>query len=572
MRDLIYPHVIRNASEYGKANSKAVLAKVLGERPDMRRRASEVMAEVEAVVAEVNALSKDEISEKAKEYSFEKRVKKEKGLTELPSAVDGEVRLRFAPNPSGPLHLGHARAAVLNDEYAKRYNGKLILRFEDTDPKRVDSDAYELIRQDLEWLGVTWHEEVLQSDRLDIYYKWARELISKKLVYVCLCRQDAFKTLRESGNACSCRNVMDSPEDFEKMFSEYSEGEAVLRLKTTLAHKNVSIRDFPIMRIVETEHPRVGDKKVYPLMNLSVPVDDHEQGLTHILRGKDHILNTYKQAYIQEYLGWEKPHYVHYGLLNIQDVMLSTSEMSKRIKAGDYSGWNDPRLGTLSALERRGIKSKAVRRVMLDIGVKQTDITFSWKNLYAHNKEIIDPEADRYSFVDSSFIKDKSGKDKLTPFILKVTGCPEITAKKRLHPTVDRGFRTVKLESESQDFLIGSDDFSKLKNGEVVRLMEAYNVKVLSKNTCKNIVETAFQSPSLNEARNKKASLINWVKAQDNILIKVFSPEISDSQLGFADKAIENTSDGEIVQFERYGFVRLEREQPGKITAIFTHK
>ncbi|MFV2040651.1 MAG: glutamate--tRNA ligase, partial [Candidatus Hydrothermarchaeales archaeon] len=532
MKEIILPYALKNASDHGKANPKAVLAKVLGERPDLRGRAREVMAEVEVVVAEVNTMSSEDISRKAGEHNFEKTVKNERGLAELPDAEAGKVRLRFAPNPSGPLHLGHARAAVLNDVYAKKYDGRLILRFEDTDPKRVDPDAYEMIRNDLEWLGVAWQEEVLQSDRLELYYRRARELVSKSLAYVCTCRQEVFKALRESDRACECRDTLDSPEAFEKMFTQYCEGEAVLRLKTDLAHKNVSIRDFPIMRIVDTPHPCVSDKKVYPLMNLSVPVDDHELGLTHILRGKDHILNTHKQAYIYDYLGWEKPHYIHYGLLKIRDVMLSTSEMKKGIEDGVYSGWDDVRLGTLAALRRRGIKPDAIKKVMFDVGVKQTDITFSWKNLYAQNKKLIDPVANRYSFVETR-------PD--SPSVLRVVNCPEWVSKNRLHPTYDRGDRRVDLNSGSQDFLLNDSDFSELKEGNVVRLMGTYNIKVTEKS--KNIADAVFHSKSLEEARANKARLINWVKSGENIGVEVLSPE-GVHHLGFAERDILKAKEG----------------------------
>jgi glutamyl-tRNA synthetase len=557
MRNLIYTLAIRNASEYGKANSKAVLAKVLAKRPDLRGRARDIMAEVEAVVAEVNALSKDEILIKAEEYRFEKTVPLEKGLAELPGAVDRKVRLRFAPNPSGPLHLGHARAAVLNDEYAKRYNSKLILRFEDTDPKRVDTDAYALIRGDLEWLHVSWHEDVLQSGRLKLYYDHARKLISKGAAYVCSCKQEEFKILRESGTACACRDKKDSPEDFEKMFSEYNEGEAVLRLKTDLAHKNVSIRDFPIMRIVDMPHPLAGDKKVYPLMNLSVPVDDHELKLTHILRGKDHILNTHKQAYIYDYFGWAKPHYIHYGLLNIKDTILSTSEISK-IRDNHQTGWDDPRFATLSALKRRGIQPEAIRYVMLDVGIKQTDITFSWKNLYAQNKKLIDPLANRYSFVETA-------PD--LPSILRVVDCPGSVSENRLHPSADRGVRRIELKSGRQDFLLNYSDFSELKVGSVVRLMGAYNVKVTDET--ENISNAVFHSKSLEEARANKAKLINWVKSGDNVSAEVLSPK--GGHMGFAEHDLLNAEVGWVVQFERFGFVKID-DKNEKITAVFTHK
>lgn len=559
MKEIILPYALKNASDHGRANPKAVLAKVLGEKPELRSRARDVMAEVTVVVAEVNALSKDEIAQKVGGYIFEKKAVSEKGLAELAGAVAGSVRLRFAPNPSGPLHLGHARAAVLNDEYAKKYGGKLVLRFEDTDPKRVDPEAYEMIREDLKWLGVEWHEEVLQSDRLDIYYMWAGELVSKGAAYVCTCRQEAFKTLRESGRACACRDKMDTAESFEKMFTQYSEGEAVLRLKTDLTHKNVSIRDFPIMRIVDTPHPRAGDKHVYPLMNLSVPVDDHELGLTHVLRGKDHILNTHKQAYIYDYLGWDKPHYIHYGLLKIRDGMLSTSEMSRGIGAGMYSGWSDVRLGTISALGRRGIQSKAVRRVMLDVGVKQTDITFSWKNLNAYNKEIVDPLANRYSFVETN---------PSSPSTLLVTGCHAFVSVNRIHPTSDRGERRVELAEGQQSFLLNDSDFSRLQAGDIVRLMGAYNVEINGVEN--NTAVAVFHSMSLEEARADKARLINWVKADEKISVDILSSD--GGCFGFAERDLLNSEVGCVVQFERFGFVRIDDKSENKISAVFTHK
>src|SRR3972149_2933613 len=179
MREIIYAHAVRNAAQHGKADSKAVLSKVLAEKPELRQKAREVLKVVEEVVSEVNALSTDEILRKAEGFTVEKTGRIEKGLEELPNAVDGGVRLRFAPNPSGPLHLGHARAAVLNDEYAKRYKGALVLRFEDTDPKRVDPLGYDLIREDLVWLGVKVDEEILQSERLGVYYRYAKDLLEK---------------------------------------------------------------------------------------------------------------------------------------------------------------------------------------------------------------------------------------------------------------------------------------------------------------------------------------------------------------------------------------------------------
>jgi glutamyl-tRNA synthetase len=553
VRELIYSCAILNAAQYGKADSKAVLARVLARRPEYRKRAREIIEEVEWVVKEVNSLNREEINRVAEAYAIDKTLKDKKGLGELPKASVGKVRLRFAPNPSGPLHLGHSRAAILNDEYARRYEGELLLRFEDTDPKRVDVEAYDQIREDLEWLDVKSDDELLQSNRLETYYKYARILIEMGSAYVCACPAEEFKKLREASKPCSCREEKNTLEQFEMMFNDYGEGEAVLRLKTDLKHKNTSIRDFPIMRIVETPHPLVGDKRVYPLMNLSVAIDDHELKLTHILRGKDHILNTHKQAFIFDCFEWKKPVYIHYGLLKIGDVMLSTSEIKKGITNGVYSGWDDVKLGTILSLARRGIKKEAVRKVILDVGIKQTDISFSWKNLYAFNKELIDPLANRYSFVES-------------PRKLIVKNAPKATAKNRLHPTLERGVRVTELRGDEHGILLSDHDFRALKKGRIIRLMGAYNVEISIQN---DGLVGRFHGSSLDSARKEKASLINWVYPEGAVNVKVLFPDKVVKGLGEA--ALKDVEVGEIVQFERFGFVRIDGKNK-EIIAVFTHK
>ena len=166
--EVIRKHAIKNALDFGKADKKAVLGKVLAESPELRDKVGEILPLIEQIVAEVNAMPKEQLEKDVKQFEYIAKKEKKVGLPELENP--GDVVLRFAPNPSGPLHLGHARAAVLNDEYAKQYKGKLVLRMEDTDPSRVDPDAYKMIEEDLEWLGVVSHELVIQSERLEIYY------------------------------------------------------------------------------------------------------------------------------------------------------------------------------------------------------------------------------------------------------------------------------------------------------------------------------------------------------------------------------------------------------------------
>ena len=186
----------------------------------------------------------------------EKKPVEEKGLVDLPD-VKGKVVLRFAPNPSGPLHIGHARAAVLNKEYVKRYGGKLILRVEDTDPRRVDPNAYQMMEEDLKWLDVEWAEKYVQSDRIEIYYEYAEKLLKMGEAYMCTCEGGDFKKLKDESKPCPCRELpVDHSMKLWKQMDTMDEGEAVLRVKTDIQHKNPAISDWVAMRVVQAEHPR----------------------------------------------------------------------------------------------------------------------------------------------------------------------------------------------------------------------------------------------------------------------------------------------------------------------------
>ena len=554
IREIIYKYAVKNAYDYGKANEKAVLGKIFAEKKELRSRAKEILPLVKEVVESVNKLPRVKIEEEVKRFKYiEKKV--EKGLKPLPDAENGVV-MRFAPNPSGPLHIGHARAAILNDEYVKKYGGKLILRIEDTDPARILPEAYEMIEEDLSWLGVEYHEKVVQSDRLEIYYEHARKLIELGKAYVCTCKREEFQRLKLAKKACSCRNlgIEENLERYEKMFTEYREGEAVVRLKTDLAHKDPSVRDFVILRICEEEHPRV-DARVYPLMNFSVAVDDHLLGITHVLRGKDHINNTIKQRYIYRYFGWKEPIFIHYGIMKIEGLALSTSKIRVGIEKGIYSGWDDVKLGTLRALKKRGISPEAIRRAMVEIGIKESDINFSWENLYAYNREIIEPKANRYFFV-------------FDPKEVFVSGVKTKTYKALLHPSYkERGFRELKVVADNgtAKIYISADDFERIKEGEFLRLMDAFNIVIEKKEREKAYAR--YVSEDLKEARKKKAKLIQWVCLGVETI--VFSPERE--YKGLAEENLKKVPIDTVVQFERFGFVRIDRKND-KIIAYYAHK
>jgi glutamyl-tRNA synthetase len=557
-KDILFLCALQNAVKHGGVpQAGAVIGMVMSGHPDLRSRAKEVAGLAKDAIADVAALSPDDRVVKLKALAPEMYeaifVKHEhrKVLPDLEGSEKGVV-MRFAPNPSGPLHIGHARAAVLNDAYVKEYGGRYILRIEDTDPKRVDPAAYEMVKEDIAWLGLGISETVTQSDRLPLYYDLCRQLIERGGAYVCTCNNEHFKELKQAKTACPCRNepVEKNLALWEKMLDHtFREGEASVRIKTDLNHPDPAMRDFPAFRILDSPpHPKV-EAHVYPLMNFSVVADDHLLGVTHVIRGKDHIANTRRQRYIYDHFGWKVPVYRHYGRMGIEGVVLSTSQMRLGINQGTYSGWDDIRLGTLRALARRGIRPEAVKNAVLAIGIGDTDISFSWDNLYAENKKIVDPVANRYFFVPD-------------PVTVRIEGAPHHTAHAMLHPgDAARGSRT--LEFQGQVALPKND----ITHGTaMVRLKDLFNVNIAWEG---NTPAFSYAGDLLADARSAKAPIIQWLPAQDLIACTLLTQE---GDIAGSCEPLVVQELGNVVQFERIGFVKIDAVDNGRVTAYFTHK
>lgn len=556
LEELVRKQALINAAKHGgQAQPGAVIGMIMSGHPEYRKQAKDVSRLAGQITAQVNQLSTEAQKEELDNlggYQEKKKEEKVKGLADLPGA-EGEVVLRFAPNPSGPLHIGHARAAVLNQEYSKRYQGKLILRVEDTDPRRVDPAAYQMIPEDLQWMGVEWDEEIIQSDRMEIYYQHARELIKLGGAYMCTCPGDVFKELKDSSQSCPHRDatVEENLKLWENM-PETGEGEMVLRVKTDIQHKNPAIRDWVAMRVVEDEHPRIGNQyRVYPMMNFSVAVDDHLLGITHVLRGKDHLANSEKQEYLYHHLGWDVPEFIHYGRLKMDDVRLSTSQARQGIEDGIYSGWDDPQLGTIRAIARRGIQPDAIRELMMEIGVKIADSTVTWKKIYGLNRAFLEDKANRYFMVEN-------------PHPVEIEGVPESlmgTVERPLHPDhLDRGMRN--LEFNGKVYLDGEDIPS--QSDQVLRLMDAVNI------TFQN-GQAQYHSEGIDEAREAKAKIVQWVPTEGAVETEMVMPDAS-LVTGFAESTLNSVKEGEVVQLERIGFARLDQKEDGKLVFYYAHK
>ncbi len=548
-------HALINAVEYGgDADLGAVMGKIMSEHEELRNRAPEIKEDIAKIVDEINSLSLEDQESQLKELAPEALSNEEedrKYLPELPGDTS-EVRMRFAPNPSGPLHLGHARAVILNDEYVKRYDGSLILRIEDTDPRRVYPRAYDMILDDMKFLDSIPDETIIQSKRMDEYYRIAQTLLDMGAAYICNCSDGKFRQLKIESKACPCRtkSTDDNLDKWKMMVNGYySAGEAVMRIKTSLNHPDPAIREWPAFRIVEEPHPVFGDQyNAYPLMNFSVAVDDYLLDISHVIRGKDHIPSEKRQRYIFDYMDWDIPQYVHHGTLSIKEVELSTRKIKEGIDSGRYEGWDDMRLGTIRTLKRRGITSEAIRQAIIKLGLSEVDASFSWKNLYSENRKVIDESAERYFFVPD-------------PLELNIEKAPSVTATPQIHPDIAEK-RHIEVK-ENPCVLISSEDANELDNGDVIRLKNLYNIEIIDIDN----LTAEYHSDDLS-LLEEGIDIIQWVLSGDFVDVRVLKPESTIE--GKAEKLVGELEIGKIVQFERFGFTRIDSKHP--VVACYAHR
>ncbi len=549
----------------GKAKVGSVMSKLLSDHPELRPRARELARLAARVVEEVNSMSVEEqrrvLEEEYPELLVRPREEKEekRGLPPLPGAQPGRVVTRFAPNPDFVIHLGNARPAIISDEYAKMYRGRMILRFEDTDPrtKKPMKEAYELIKEDLRWLGVVWHEEHIQSLRMEIYYDIMREMLRRGCAYIDTCGERGRELLRK-GMYCETR---DKPpewhlEQFERMLNrEYGEGEAVVRVKTDPKHPNPSIRDWVAMRIIDTEkypHPIVGSKYwVWPTYNFAVSVDDHLMGVTHVLRGKEHQVNTQKQLYVYRCMEWEPPVFIHFGRLKLEGFIMSKSYIRRLIEEnpGKFLGYDDPRFGTIAGLRRRGILPEAIREIILSVGVKPGDAKISWSNLAAVNRKLLDPIADRIMFVSEPVEVE-----------MDAPGC--LTAEIPFHPDRPQRKRAYRV-CPGDRVLVSRGD---LEGKDEIRLIGLGNFRVESG-------RLVFINDDLDYARRRRIPLVHYVPEKSKVPTTVLIPEGLElrEDKGYAESAILRYKVDDKLQFMRYGFVRIDAREKSRVTAIFAH-
>lgn len=550
-RELARRLALQNAVLHGgRAQTKAVVGKVLAADAGLRVQAKEVTETVASIVEEVNRLDPEEQRRLLEDVAPELLERRHgAGPSELPhlDGVSDGVVMRLAPYPSGPLHIGNARMVLLNDEYTRRYGGRLLLVHDDTigsEEKVPRAEAYDQVEAGLRWLGVEVHEVLYKSDRLPLFYDWGRRLLEVGGAYVCLCSPQELRANREAGRACEHRasGTEENLRRWEAMLGgELAPGEAVVRLKTDMRHPNPAFRDRVLFRISDRSHPRVETRyRVWPLLEFSWAVDDHLLGVTHVLRGKDLMMEDLMEQAIWDDLEVEGPAFVHYGLLRLKEAALSKSRQRQLIEAGELAGVDDPRTWSLQSLERRGIQPEALRGFIKGFGLSLTDIEVPAETLYTENRRLIDPGANRYFFVPD-------------PVAIGIEGLPELReAHPRLHPDFpERGTRTL---PGAEEVYLAVEDLERF-HGEEIRLKDWCNVRL-------NDVAQFVSWPV------RDIPKVQWLPG--GLPAIVLMPDASKVE-GLAEEAVGDLRQGTLLQFERFGFVRLEDPGP-PVQAVYAHR
>ena len=549
-QQMIWHLALQNAFEYeGKGAVGSVIGRIMSTRQDLRQFGGQISPLVAQSVQKANKLAQDEglayietiLADEAP-HLLEGRKKQEKreGLPDLKNVDDIKPVFRFAPNPNGPLSFGHARGVVINGTYSKEHDGTFILRFDDTDTtvKPPSLSAYDFIPKEVEWLlGRPADRIVIASDRIPEYYQHAEKMLNEGFGYVCKCSAEAFRAFRESKSNCPCRDksVEENMRDWNKMLDgTYKPGDAVVRVKTDMTLKNPALRDWPALRMQDTiqnPHPRptiASTYKVWPLLDFQSAVEDHLQGVTHIIRGKDLMDSTRKQTLLYEHFGWTYPETIYWGRVKVHEWGgFSTSKMRASIENGEYEGWDDPRLPTIQGLQARGIQANALRNFWIELGVTQKDISVPLATLFSHNTKMIDDDAPRLSFVRNPSAIDLDGE------------IPE-SVKLPLHPNhPNKGVRTISLNSPT--VYIESDDADGL-----YRLKEFADIEA---NGILGSIE-----------RSDKRPIIHWVSQSTSKEATLIIPDQEEMQHISGRVESNDHPIGTIVQLERIGYAIITKD------------
>jgi len=501
---------------------------------------------------------------------------------------DQRVHTRFPPEPNGYLHIGHAKAICLNFNIAEEYNGKCNLRFDDTNPVAEEEEYVNAIQDDVAWLGYDWEDRLcFASDYFEQMHGLAIQLVEQGDAFVCDLTSDEIRatkgTLTDPGkdSAYRKRSVSENLDLFARMTAgEFSNGERTLRAKIDMAHPNMNMRDPVMYRIIHASHHRTGDKWcVYPTYDWAHGLEDSIESVTHSLCSIEFEDHRPLYDWYLEKLGVYHPQQIEFARLSLDYTIMSKRKLKQLVDEDHVSGWDDPRMPTISGMRRRGYTAAAIRKFMADVGVAKRDNVMELAKLEYHLRQDLNKTAQRRMAV-------------LHPLRVVITNYPEETTEKLVavnNPEdPSAGERKVsfgrELYIEQNDFMEEPPKkFFRLAPGREVRLRYAYFI------TCEKVLKDDQGNPvelhctydpetkggNAPDGRRVKATL-HWVHAQDAVQARVhlydrlFSVPDPDSVDNFLEamnplsldvlsdcmleRSLGDVPVGTTVQFERLGY------------------
>ncbi len=551
---MIRKYALQNAVKFkGKASQGAIIGKIFAEKPELKKKGKELSKEVSAVLKEINAMApedqKKELEDLAPELLEKKKEEKRDIFSFLNFNETDLVNTAFPPGPEKYPHIGHAKALLLNHMLARQYGGKFILRFEDTNPKLAKKEFYRIMEEDFRWLGVDWDELIYASDHMEMFYEKAEDLIRKNLAYVDIATPEEIKKSREGTPTKSRDQSIEENLKLWRHMKNSESGSAILRLKIDLDHNNTTMRDPTIFRILDESHPRTGSKyRIWPNYDFQNAIMDSFSNITIRLRSKEFELRGELQNWIQENLGMKKTATYEFGRFNMTGVESSGRIIREKIEKKELIGWDDPELTTLRALRRRGFQPEAIKHFVISTGISKAESTMTWDDLIMHNKRLLDNSAKRFSAI-------------FDPVNLEIENVPDMNVELHLNPNEKKGGRRFNIKG---DFILAKKDIEEMQEKEVTRLMDCVNVMKKNSHVC-------FDSVRFEDFKGKGKRVINWLPGKDNIDIEVLMPDKS-VRKGIAEKTIKILKEGDVIQFERFGFCRLDKIEKDKYVFWFTHK
>ncbi|CAI6650364.1 ANL_collapsed_G0017790.mRNA.1.CDS.1 [Saccharomyces cerevisiae] len=502
---------------------------------------------------------------------------------DLPDAKMGEVVTRFPPEPSGYLHIGHAKAALLNQYFAQAYKGKLIIRFDDTNPSKEKEEFQDSILEDLELLGIKGDRITYSSDYFQEMYDYCVQMIKDGKAY---CDDTPTEKMREErmdgiASARRDRSVEENLRIFtEEMKNGTDEGlKNCVRAKIDYKALNKTLRDPVIYRCNLTPHHRTGSTwKIYPTYDFCVPIVDAIEGVTHALRTIEYRDRNAQYDWMLQALRLRKVHIWDFARINFVRTLLSKRKLQWMVDKDLVGNWDDPRFPTVRGVRRRGMTVEGLRNFVLSQGPSRNVINLEWNLIWAFNKKVIDPIAPRHTAIVNPVKIHLEGSE--APQEPKI----EMKPKHKKNPAVGE-----KKVIYYKDIVVDKDDADVINVDEEVTLMDWGNVIITKKNDDGSMVAKLNLEGDFKKTKHKLTWLADTKDVVpvdlvdfDHLITKdrleedesfedFLTPQTEFHTDAIADLNVKDMKIGDIIQFERKGYYRLDAlPKDGKPYVFFT--